>query len=93
MLSACDMMALLLLLQIDRPYTAQGDFKWYLALSIFWAIYNMIPPALFIWYIYDNRTGLENFASFCFVLSYIVGICGIACTWLVPGKTGPGRGG
>lgn len=70
---------------IDKPYTAQGDFRWFLALSIFWAIYNMIPPALFIFYCYNKGQLFEDFCSFCMVLSFLMGIGGILCTWLVPG--------
>ena len=33
---------------IDKPFTSEGNFRWYLMLSVFWAIYNMMPPALFI---------------------------------------------
>eukprot|EP00879_Flechtneria_rotunda_P009977 GHRR01010433.1.p1 GENE.GHRR01010433.1~~GHRR01010433.1.p1 ORF type:complete len:1225 (+),score=296.26 GHRR01010433.1:1011-4685(+) len=69
---------------IDRPYTAQGDFRWFLALSIFWSIYNMIPPALFIFYIYDMDHLFGDFCSFCFVLSFLMAVGGIICTWLVP---------
>jgi hypothetical protein len=69
---------------IDKPYTAQGELRWFLALSIFWAVYNMLPPALFLFYIYENGVYLENFCSFAFVLSFMMGIGGIACTWLVP---------
>jgi hypothetical protein len=70
---------------IDKPYTAQGDFRWFLALSIFWSIYNMIPPALFIFYCYNKGQLFEDFCSFCMTLSFMVGIGGIVCTWLVPG--------
>eukprot|EP00882_Tetradesmus_deserticola_P016806 GHRQ01017971.1.p1 GENE.GHRQ01017971.1~~GHRQ01017971.1.p1 ORF type:complete len:225 (+),score=95.27 GHRQ01017971.1:213-887(+) len=70
---------------IDRPYTAQGDFRWFLALSIFWSVYNMIPPALFIFYCYNKGQLFEDFCSFCMTLSFMVGIGGIVCTWLVPG--------
>jgi hypothetical protein len=70
---------------IDKPYTAQGDFRWFLALSIFWSIYNMIPPALFIFYCYNKGQLFEDFCSFCMTLSFLVGIGGIVCTWLVPG--------
>lgn len=27
---------------IDKPYTAQGDLRWFLLLSVFWAIHNMV---------------------------------------------------
>lgn len=70
---------------IDKPFTAQGDFRWFLALSIFWSIYNMIPPALFIFYCYNKGQIFEDFCSFCMTLSFMVGIGGIVCTWLVPG--------
>jgi hypothetical protein len=70
---------------IDKPYTAQGDFRWFLALSIFWSIYNMIPPALFIFYCYNKGQLFEDFCSFCMTLSFLMGIGGIVCTWLVPG--------
>ena len=70
---------------IDKPFTAQGDFRWFLALSIFWACYNMIPPALFIFYCYNKGQLFEDFCSFCMVLSFLMGIGGIVCTWLVPG--------
>eukprot|EP00878_Enallax_costatus_P000276 GHUV01000347.1.p1 GENE.GHUV01000347.1~~GHUV01000347.1.p1 ORF type:complete len:1266 (+),score=343.56 GHUV01000347.1:286-4083(+) len=69
---------------IDKPFTAQGDFRWFLALSIFWSVYNMIPPALFIFYCYNKGQLFEDFCSFCMTLSFIVGIGGIVCTWLVP---------
>ena len=68
-------------------YTAQGDFRWFLALSIFWAIYNMIPPALFIFYCYNKGQLFEDFCSFCMTLSFLMGIGGIVCTWLVPGAS------
>jgi hypothetical protein len=70
---------------IDKPFTAQGDFRWFLALSILWAIYNMIPPALFIFYCYNKGQVFEDFCTFCMVLSFCMAIGGIICTWLVPG--------
>jgi hypothetical protein len=73
---------------IDKPFTAQGDFRWFLALSIFWSIYNMIPPALFIFYCYNKGQLFEDFCSFCMALSFAMGIGGIVCTWLVPGGFG-----
>jgi endoglucanase len=69
---------------IDKPFTAQGDFKFYLMLSVFWAVYNMIPPSLFIFYCYQKGHLFEDFCSFCLTLSYLVAIAGILCTWLVP---------
>jgi hypothetical protein len=27
---------------IDKPYTAQGEVRWFLLLSVFWAIHNMV---------------------------------------------------
>lgn len=69
---------------IDRPYTAQGDFRWYLMLSIFWAFYNAIPPSLFIFYCYNKGQLFEDFCSFCLTVSYLMAIGGIICTWLVP---------
>jgi hypothetical protein len=36
------------------PPTTQGDIKWYLLLSVCWAVYNMIPPALFVFYCFDT---------------------------------------
>jgi len=62
----------------------QGDFRWYLMLSIFWSVYNMIPPSLFIFYCYNKGQMFEDFCSFCLTLSFIMGIGGITCTWLVP---------
>lgn len=76
---------------IDQPYTAQGQFRFFLALSIFWALYNMIPPALFIFYCYNKGQLFEDFCSFCMTLSFMVGIGGIVCTWLVPGGCPCGR--
>ncbi|GBF97993.1 six-hairpin glycosidase [Raphidocelis subcapitata] len=69
---------------IDKPFTAQGDFKFYLMLSVFWAVYNMIPPSLFIFYCYQKGHLFEDFCSFCLTLSFLVAIAGILCTWLVP---------
>lgn len=69
---------------IDKPYTAQGEVRWFLALSIFWALYNMIPPSLFIFYLFKSDGIFEDFCSFCFVTSFLLGIGGIICTWLVP---------
>lgn len=69
---------------IDKPFTAQGDFKFYLMLSVFWAVYNMIPPSLFIFYCYQKGHLFEDFCSFCLTLSYLVAMAGILCTWLVP---------
>ena len=69
---------------IDKPFTAQGDFKFYLMLSIFWAVYNMLPPSLFLFYCYQKGHLFEDFCSFCLTLSYLVAIAGILCTWLVP---------
>jgi hypothetical protein len=69
---------------IDKPYTAQGDFKFYLMLSIFWSIYNMIPPSLFIFYCYNKGQLFEDFCSFCMTLSFLVACGGVICTWLVP---------
>jgi hypothetical protein len=71
---------------IDQPYTAQGQFRFFLALSIFWALYNMIPPALFIFYCYNKGRLFEDFCSFCITASFILGIGGTICTWLVPGR-------
>ncbi|WIA15640.1 hypothetical protein OEZ85_002267 [Tetradesmus obliquus] len=64
---------------IDKPYTAQGEVRWFLLLSVFWAIHNMIPPALFLRYIYmdvdppaaegddpkPKQKSLELFEDFC----------------------------
>jgi len=74
---------------IDKPFTAQGDFKFYLMLSIFWSIYNMIPPALFIFYCYNKGQLFEDFCSFCMVLSFLMGIGGIVCTLLLHGAVLP----
>jgi hypothetical protein len=63
---------------------AQGEFRWFLALSIFWALYNMIPPSLFIFYLFKSDGIFEDYCSFCFITSFILGIGGIVCTWLVP---------
>jgi hypothetical protein len=52
---------------IDKPFTAQGDFRWYLMLSIFWALYNMVPPSLFLFYCVKRGRTFEEFCSFCFV--------------------------
>jgi hypothetical protein len=71
---------------IDQPYTAQGQFRFFLALSIFWALYNMIPPALFIFYCYNKGRLFEDFCSFCITASFLLGIGGTICTWLVPGR-------
>lgn len=62
----------------------QGDFKFYLMLSVFWSVYNLIPPALFIFYCYQKGHLFEDFCSFCLTLSYLVAIAGMLCTWLVP---------
>jgi len=62
----------------------QGEVRWFLALSIFWALYNMIPPSLFIFYLFKSDGIFEDFCSFCFVTSFLLGIGGIICTWLVP---------
>jgi hypothetical protein len=51
----------------DKAFTAQGDFRWYLLLSIFWAIYNMVPPAMFLFYCVKRGRTFEEFCSFCFV--------------------------
>lgn len=53
-------------------------------LSIFWAVYNMIPPSLFIFYCYQKGQIFEDFCSFCLTLSFLVAMGGIICTWLVP---------
>ena len=67
------------------PHLAlQGELRWFLALSIFWALYNMIPPSLFIFYLFKSDGVFEDYCSFCFVASFILGIGGIICTWLVP---------
>jgi hypothetical protein len=63
----------------------QGDFRWFLALSVFWSLYNMIPPSLFIFYLFKSDGLFEDYVSFCYVASFILGVGGIACTWLVPG--------
>jgi endoglucanase len=69
---------------IDGPFTEQGDFRWYLLLSIFWAIYNMVPPSLFLFYCMKRGRTFEEFCSFCFVLAFLVAFGGLACAWLVP---------
>lgn len=66
------------------PLSLQGEFRWFLALSIFWSLYNMIPPSLFIFYLFKSDGIFEDFCSFCYVASFILGIGGIVCTWLVP---------
>lgn len=69
---------------IDNPNTAQGDFRFYLLLSVCWAVYNMIPPALFIFYIHNKGRVFEEFCSFCLVTSFTLAILSISCLWLVP---------
>ena len=53
-------------------------------LSIFWSVYNMLPPSLFIFYCYQKGQIFEDFCSFCMTVSFLVAIGGITCTWLVP---------
>ena len=62
----------------------QGELRWFLALSIFWALYNMIPPSLFLFYLFKSDGIFEDYCSLCFVTSFLLGIGGIVCTWLVP---------
>lgn len=66
-------------------FHTQGELRWFLALSIFWALYNMIPPSLFLFYLFKSDGIFEDYCSFCFVASFLLGIGGIVCTWLVPG--------
>lgn len=68
----------------DRPYTAQGDFRWYLLLSVFWAIYNIIAPCLFLFYIFKKGRVLEDFCSTLMLLGTLVAVGGLVCLWLVP---------
>jgi hypothetical protein len=44
----------------------------------------MIPPSLFLFYLFKSDGIFEDYCSFCFVTSFIMGIGGIICTWLVP---------
>jgi hypothetical protein len=44
----------------------------------------MIPPSLFLFYLFKSDGIFEDYCSFCFVTSFILGIGGIICTWLVP---------
>lgn len=44
----------------------------------------MIPPSLFIFYLFKSDGVFEDYCSFCFVASFLLGIGGIICTWLVP---------
>jgi hypothetical protein len=44
----------------------------------------MIPPSLFLFYLFKNDGIFEDYCSFCFITSFILGIGGIICTWLVP---------
>lgn len=76
---------------IDEPYTAQGDFRWYLLLSGFWAIYNAMPPVLFVFYIYNKGPALSSFATFCLATTYIVAIGALVCIWLVPADYDAGQ--
>lgn len=44
----------------------------------------MIPPSLFLFYLFKSDGIFEDYCSFCFVASFLLGIGGIICTWLVP---------
>jgi hypothetical protein len=60
--------------------------KPHLLMVLFWAIYNSIPPFLFIMYSLYNGKGrvYEDLCTYCLFLSYGLSIGGIIAMWLVP---------
>lgn len=75
----------------DAPYTAQGDFRWYLLLSGFWAVYNSMPAILFMFYIYNKGPALSVFATVCLVSTYLCAIGALICIWMVPSDYDAGQ--